>query len=223
MVESPHALSYAPEGPIKYVAGDASLDLVNTVDWLDEGLVNDRLSDYGRLVEWTEGAGIVSAREAERLRHDAMARPADAAAVLESARSLRWVLRGIFTALADGEARMPPLDAFNDALEEALHHRTLAPAGALQEEDGAIRWIWRGMGEDPRSILWPVIWSAAELMTSDDARRVRMCAGPACGWMYVDRSRNRMRRWCEMSVCGTREKSRRRSARSRPGQVEHGR
>lgn len=214
MVESPHALSYAPEGQIKYISGDASLDFVNTVDWLEEGLVNDRLSEYARLVEWAEGAGIVSVRAAERLRHGAMARPAEAAVVLESARSLRWVLRGIFTSLAGGEARVPGLDAFNEALDEALHHRTLAPAGAPQAEDGAIRWVWCGMGEEPSSILWPVTWSAAELMTSDEARRVRVCAGPACGWMYVDRSRNRMRRWCEMSVCGTREKSRRRTSRN---------
>jgi predicted RNA-binding Zn ribbon-like protein len=215
MRESPPALSYAPEGRIKYVAGDTSLDFVNTVDWHEEGPVNDRLRDYARLVEWAEGADIISTREAARLRHGALARPAEAAAVLESARSLRWVLRGVFTSLASGEPRVRALDAFNEALEVALRHRAIAPALGRQTHH-PVRWLWRGLGEDVSSMLWPVTWSAAQLMTSDEARRVRMCAGPDCGWMYVDRSRNRMRRWCEMSVCGTREKSRRRTARRRP-------
>ncbi len=37
-----------------------------------------------------------------------------------------------------------------------------------------------------------------------------MSGGDDCGWMYVDRSRNGLRRWCQMRTCGTREKSRRR-------------
>ncbi|HEV2853834.1 MAG TPA: CGNR zinc finger domain-containing protein [Thermoanaerobaculia bacterium] len=36
---------------------------------------------------------------------------------------------------------------------------------------------------------------------------------PDCGWMYVDCSRNGLRRWCEMETCGTLEKSRRRRER----------
>jgi predicted RNA-binding Zn ribbon-like protein len=39
---------------------------------------------------------------------------------------------------------------------------------------------------------------------------VRVCDGDDCGWMYVDRSRNGFRRWCQMRTCGTREKTRRR-------------
>jgi predicted RNA-binding Zn ribbon-like protein len=60
------------------------------------------------------------------------------------------------------------------------------------------------------SVLWPVLRSAAALLASDEADKVRTCAGPDCGWVYVDRSRNGFRRWCQMRTCGTREKSRRR-------------
>jgi predicted RNA-binding Zn ribbon-like protein len=34
--------------------------------------------------------------------------------------------------------------------------------------------------------------------------RVQACAGPDCAWVYVDASRNRSRRWCQMSRCGDR-------------------
>jgi predicted RNA-binding Zn ribbon-like protein len=33
--------------------------------------------------------------------------------------------------------------------------------------------------------------------------------------MFVDRSRNGFRRWCQMATCGTEEKTRRRAARAR--------
>jgi len=39
--------------------------------------------------------------------------------------------------------------------------------------------------------------------------RLRICANPACRFVFVDRSRNAARRWCEMAVCGNRLKGRR--------------
>ena len=71
-------------------------------------------------------------------------------------------------------------------------------------------WSWRDQDSDPRAVAWPVIWSAAELLRSVEVGQVRICDGDDCGWMYVDRSRNGLRRWCQMRTCGTREKSRRR-------------
>ena len=104
-------------------------------------------------------------------------------------------------------------DEFNDFLTGALRRLGLAHSG------GRVVWRWRGMREELDSVLWPVVWSAAELLRSDEVSRLRTCAGADCGWMYVDRSRNGLRRWCEMETCGTREKSRRRSARRRPSPV----
>jgi predicted RNA-binding Zn ribbon-like protein len=101
------------------------------------------------------------------------------------------------------------LDRFNELLGEALRRLEIeAPAG--REQPATYRWRWRGRDRDPRSVLWPVIWSAAELLGSDEVTSLRVCDGPDCGWMYVDRSRNGLRRWCQMRTCGTREKTRRR-------------
>src|SRR5215210_6856368 len=75
--------------PFKYVGGDPSLDLVNTVDWTDAGLVHERLPDYGALTRWAEGAGVVTPAVAQRLRRQAAERPREAAAALDAARQLR--------------------------------------------------------------------------------------------------------------------------------------
>jgi len=64
--------------------------------------------------------------------------------------------------------------------------------------------------------MWPVAWDAFQLLLSPDAERLRVCGGENCGWAYVDRSRNGLRRWCEMETCGTTAKNRRRGRRPRP-------
>lgn len=38
-------------------------------------------------------------------------------------------------------------------------------------------------------------------------RRLKACPGPDCEWVFVDRSRNGSRRWCQMSACGNRAKA----------------
>lgn len=69
--------------------------------------------------------------------------------------------------------------------------------------------------ENASPILAPVVRAAAELLTSADAARVRECDLETCSWLFLDRSKNGTRRWCDMSVCGNRAKARRHYARER--------
>lgn len=213
MHTDPPSLSVAPDLAFVYVGGDASLDLVNTVDWTTRGLEMDRLTSYDRLIWWVEGAGIVSAAEGEELRRRGEARPQEALAAYRSARWLRWVLRRLYVAVASEEAPGAGLDDFNDVLANAMRRVELAVG---EGGDGRVaRWAWVGRGERLDSPLWPVVRGAAELLASAEGGRVRVCGGEGCGWTFVDRSRNGFRRWCQMEVCGTREKSRRRTRSAR--------
>ena len=78
------SLSYAPDLPFKYIGGDPAIDLVNTVDWTSLGPAHDRLTDYGRLTRWAEGAGIIGPRAGAVLRSRADVRPR------EAERTLPW-------------------------------------------------------------------------------------------------------------------------------------
>ncbi|HSE27252.1 MAG TPA: ABATE domain-containing protein [Gemmatimonadales bacterium] len=190
--------------PLRFVGGDPALDLVNTVDWTPRGQVDERLDDYGRLAEWAHGAGLASRREAAALAARAAARPGEASAALLLAREARQAIRRAVAARARGAASSADLAELNRLLGEALPHLRLARGG-----DG-LELAWQDAESHLESPVWGAVWSAAKLLASDEADRIRMCAGPDCGWMYVDRSRNGLRRWCEMATCGTREKSRRR-------------
>jgi len=184
--------------------------LVNTVDWTSRGPEQDRLTDYDRLLQWAEGAEILSRKSAGALRAEAQARPGGAAAAHRNVLKVRAVLARLFRAIAAGEPAGDELDAFNRLLSRALERMRVTPATGKRRDGPALQLGWRQAGESLDSVTWPVVWSAASLIVSEEASRIRICGGVDCGWMYVDRSRNGLRRWCQMETCGTREKSRRR-------------
>ncbi|GJG88818.1 hypothetical protein tb265_39990 [Gemmatimonadetes bacterium T265] len=204
----------SPELPHKYVGGDPSVDFVNTVDWTSGGLLDERLDDYARLTRWAEGAGVLPPALGAALRDAARARPADAAAALAAAHALRGALQRVFADAAAGRPLGAALAALDPSVAAAAGQRRLEPA-ADAAEGAAARWAWRDADARLDAPLWPVAWHAAELLASAEAARLRVCGAADCGWMYVDRSRNGLRRWCQMEVCGTRAKSRRRADRQR--------
>lgn len=55
--------------------------------------------------------------------------------------------------------------------------------------------------------------SALSLLAAETTARLRIC--PNCRWLFVDRSRNGSRQWCDMAVCGNRQKARRHYERRR--------
>ena len=56
-------------------------------------------------------------------------------------------------------------------------------------------------------VVGRVAESAVDLLTHGPLDRVGEC--PACGWLFLDTSRNGRRAWCSMETCGSRVKSRR--------------
>ena len=201
--------------PFKYVGGDVALDFVNTVDWTDRGPERDRLTSYERLVEWETGADALSLEQGVALSAAARRHQKARDGALTSSLRLRAVLQRMFSAAAAGRMDDVVLSEFDTFLERALTQRTIQRVAATRRRTsraGArFQWGWR----DPESfdsISHIVVWQAAALLVADDASLLRVCEGDDCGWMFVDRSRNGLRRWCEMDVCGMKEKNRRRGA-----------
>jgi predicted RNA-binding Zn ribbon-like protein len=61
--------------------------------------------------------------------------------------------------------------------------------------------------------------SALSLLASDAWKRIKICRN--CRWLFIDKSRNSSRLWCDMSVCGNRHKAKRhyRRRNAAPGEV----
>jgi predicted RNA-binding Zn ribbon-like protein len=49
--------------------------------------------------------------------------------------------------------------------------------------------------------------SVLKLIATPEPERTKICRN--CGWLFIDRSKNRSRAWCDMAVCGNRAKANR--------------
>jgi predicted RNA-binding Zn ribbon-like protein len=184
--------------------GRLCLDFVNTIDPRFGPRRNDLLGGYDDLVAWAEHAEAISRQQARALRREGSARLEDTAAVFRAAIDLREALYRMFAVPPEAGAFEPTdLATLNRALAAALPHRQIV------ESNGGFDWDWEPVSPALDRVLWPVTLSAAELVTSAERARVRECPGEHCGWLFLDASKNRSRRWCSMESCGSQEKSRR--------------
>ena len=55
----------------------------------------------------------------------------------------------------------------------------------------------------------PILTAVAEAMADGSWTRLKACRSDTCQFAFVDTARNRSRHWCDMAVCGNREKARR--------------
>jgi predicted RNA-binding Zn ribbon-like protein len=55
----------------------------------------------------------------------------------------------------------------------------------------------------------PILALVAQAMADGSWTRLKACRSDSCQWAFVDTARNRSRQWCEMAVCGNRDKARR--------------
>ena len=187
------------------IGGALCLDFVNTVDPRHAPGRREYLDSYPALVAWGGHAGVIDADQGERLREAAAVQPAEAGRVLNRAIRLRETLYPLFSQAGRGPrpARDDP-GVLQAEVTCALAHFRLAwsPAG--------FGWEWDQAGSGLDRVLWPVAWSAAELLMQGPLERIRECPGQdTCGWLFLDLSKNASRRWCDMRVCGNRAKARR--------------
>jgi predicted RNA-binding Zn ribbon-like protein len=191
------------------IGGALALDFVNTVDPRHAPGRREYLDGYPALVAWGGHAGAIGASQGGRLRQAAAADPAEAERVLGRAIGLREALYRLFSRAARGQPPAPDdLDMLQHELTRALPHLRVAwsPAGFARE--------WEQDSPALDQVLWPVAWSAAELLEHGPLERIRECPGQGnCGWLFLDLSKNSSRRWCDMRVCGNRAKARRHYAR----------
>jgi predicted RNA-binding Zn ribbon-like protein len=186
-----------------------ALAFVNTLSGRPTPTPAERLVSYEALVAWAHEAGLLRADEAERLVSRARRRGADGDRIVKRACELRELLHDTFTALASDRR---PATSTLDAL--SAHVGRWYPHGRLVPADGALQWVYGGE-DDLERPLWEVARVASRLLTSPRLGRVRACAAEDCGWWFLDDTKNASRRWCDMKICGNRDKVRRFRARNR--------
>jgi predicted RNA-binding Zn ribbon-like protein len=179
------------------------LDFANTTPF-HHNLSEDHLNTYADLLSWSNHVNLLDEEQAQTLLTLAASQPAEADAVLQKAHRLRADIFAIFYASAyNATPDSDALDSLNAALSASMAYMQLKPV------QNAYEWAWTGDANDLEQMLWPVAWSAGELLMSDDLKLLRHCDGHECDWLFLDTSRNHSRRWCDMKTCGNRAKAKR--------------
>jgi predicted RNA-binding Zn ribbon-like protein len=205
MVTADSVLRSEPDYAFDFCGGQLAIDFTNTVGSRGEA-PEEHLQTFGDLMAWAEARGVLTRAGAQRVRRAAAKHPAAARTALADARVAREALYRVIAAAA---AMRPPAPAdlavVNAHVKQTFSRLQWATQRSrLELTDEAAR---AASMTDP--ILRPVIRSAVELLTSDEIARVRRCADDSCAWLFLDTTRNRTRRWCDMKVCGNRSKVRR--------------
>ncbi len=160
---------------------------------------------YAELLAWGQRLGAVSGSDAERLERTAAESLSEAAAVLQRALELRSRFKRVLAGLIE---RKQPTDGDLEILRKEL--ATARAAQVFARSGIGCRWVWgdRG-GDDLDRMLWPVVMSMAEILSTKYCFKVGRCAGDGCDLLFVDRSSGSSRKWCSLRACGNKVRSRR--------------
>ena len=187
------------------IGNNLALDFANTASGRGGPQGLEHLAEPQHLLDWGVNAGLLTPRQ-------------QAAAAAQSAAALEWQLKEAL-ALREaihraGAAIAVGRPAPGAALRRlAQSHRACLAEAEIVPARGRYAWHWPGGGAP--ALLGPITLAAVELLGQADPRRIRLCRGEDCGWLFLDLSKAGRRRWCEMGVCGNRAKARRFAARRR--------
>ncbi|WP_126977699.1 CGNR zinc finger domain-containing protein [Frigidibacter oleivorans] len=178
------------------VGGNLALDLANTFSFRGTAREVDHLATVEAVRRWAVAAGLIE---------DGWSPATDEARTLvATVHRLRRAVDATGAAIAHSEE--PPAEALatiRDLAAGSLARATLAGVPAHLSFDG------------PDRIVGPVAWAALDLLRGSDLDRLKQCPPEDCHWLFIDRTKNGSRRWCEMATCG--DKAKRRARRSGTG------
>lgn len=195
----------------QYLAGHIALDLLNTVAWRCSNEPQDRLQDVDDLIRWVRGARLSDTQECNRLRQHTDQHPNEAKRLLRQVLELRELC---YRFVEQSLAHRPPSAADIDRLNTIA--RSIWRHGAIEWSNNVLSLLVRNSTSPSDLLLFSLKRSVVEFLISDAFAKVSQCADDrGCGWVFIDESPAKARRWCSMESCGNRAKARRHHMKSK--------
>ena len=182
--------------------GWLALNFINTISHRTEDEENpfDYLSSYSVFISWAKRIKLLKHSYLEKLETRASKKPLDAAKSWIHVIEVRELLYRIFYAVhQSAEIDIKDQRKWNQWLKKAQNRQFM-----LFDDGPIIR--WKLPENDLDGPLYIIIMSARDLLLSEKLGRVKECN--SCGWLFLDQSKNKSRRWCRMETCGSQVKAR---------------
>lgn len=180
--------------------GCLAFNFINTVNTRKPAPEFEYLKTFEDFLKWSAKAGALPGKRLQAIRKYTTAKPKVASAQLGDVIEVRENLYQLFSAIAAGKSPDETVvNAFNERLSIAFQKivmRVNASTTVVQFNSDEVS------VEEPLNII---IKSAFDILTGKDFHRIKEC--PRCAWIFLDTSKNGARRWCDMKICGSREKA----------------
>ncbi len=179
------------------IGGHAALDLLNTRPMGGVGLI-EKLDSFERAVDWAVQCRLLSLAKGSELRKH------DGKAALKDIKEMREHLRKALISRAKNESRWRGLIKFLNELQR----KEFTVSQIRMSSTGTFLSEYLINGQTPDTLTFVVSREILSFLISGDWMRARQCEGKDCVLWFVDKTRNHSRHWCDMGVCGSREKAR---------------
>src|SRR5262245_44251030 len=152
------------------VGGSLCLDFANTIHEYGAADPREELHSFEDLIAFENQAGVITEKEAATLSSQAVNNPSMAKKTLTSDKELRNFLHRSFSAIAQGkDPSSKDLAYFNQQLPGILQNLR------IEKKGHHLVWGWRKDHGNFEGLLWPIMRSAVDLLTSEEHRFVREC------------------------------------------------
>ncbi len=184
---------------LQFDGGCIAFDFTNTVNTRKHSAYKDYINSFQNLLLWSEKVKLL---DADRLAaiHE-IVDSASGTKAFEYAIYAREVLHGIFAPIANNNTPQPAIiEKFNGLISRSLCH------AKFETEDFPNSLSFHQNNAFADEIIDTIVKSAFDVLTSENFKdKIKEC--PGCGWLFLDKSKNGKRRWCDMQACGSNDKA----------------
>ncbi|KTB63426.1 MULTISPECIES: CGNR zinc finger domain-containing protein [Pseudomonas] len=193
---------------IRLIGGARVLDFINTTNGRRPHSAlkvrEERLTSFKFFMEWALHASLLSEQEyadyTPMVVDSAISFQPDLDAII----AFRELLYGVFHTLSLRQS------VTDEALQQInLHYQQGTTWRVLRSIDGVPAWGWRTCTSAQAltsMLIARLATDATQLLVSSQLHALRSCSCTDCDWIFLDLSKSKQRKWCQMSVCGSREK-----------------
>jgi predicted RNA-binding Zn ribbon-like protein len=192
------------------VGGAPCLDFANTISGRGHSAEFDRLACYDHMLGWASAFRLLPDFEIARLRETADSASGAAIKCFSSALAFREAFYRVAIGMVEGSIPRTNATELSARLFPIIAKSILKPTASNE-----LVLALRDPGAQLEAPLWFAAWSAMELLRNHHRGQLRQCENTDCTWLFLDKSRNRSRRWCSMDQCGAIIKARQYRARNR--------
>jgi predicted RNA-binding Zn ribbon-like protein len=185
------------------IDGDcASFNFVNTVHSRVEEDRFDYLNSYDDLIEWMGKVKLLPAEKLKDLKKLAALDNKAAQKALIKIKKQRELLYNFFSpVIHNKEPEESVVKNINKTLSDSLS------ALSFSYNKGELELEWKSSKVDLSEPLKIIFKDVFDIITTIPQNRLKECK--ACGWLFLDKSKNNSRTWCSMQTCGSIEKAKR--------------